>query len=590
MPFSISCFPAARLSSLTSALRLGATALAITAALGGVAADAAEPGVPGVPPLGTPLPTPRPVTELTADILYKTVLAEIAAVRGQLDLAAYLYVDVAQRTQDVRLAERATELSLASGQGELTSKAVKLWAALAPKSPNPLQALALTMTGEMTNLADVEPPLQRTLASESTSTPIFLLQLPGLLVRYPDKQAALAMVERLTQPYLNLSEAHFVRAVMALSAGEQSKAASESQKALDMRPDWESAARVRAQSAPKAQQEQAMEELGKFGQRYPQSIGAREDYARWLLSQGRKAEATEAFNRLKADFPDNDDVIFDVVVMMVQGGEAEKAEPLLRRLIDHAYRDVDQLRLQLALILENSGRGEEAVAVYSAVQPGAQYITARARAAQLLIVQGKPEKARALLAEATVKSPDNAAELTLAQASLLRQNKQTAAALTLLEKYLTAKPDEGEVLYQAAMLAEELKRYDKMEQWLRRLMVLRPDQSSAFNALGYSFADRNVRLDEADVLLAQAIKLSPDEAAIVDSMGWLRFRQNQLDAATELLRKAYKLQPDPEIAAHLGEVLWKQGRQDDAREVLQQARKGSPDNAALIEVMGRLLK
>ncbi len=581
MPFSISRFPAVRLSL---------TALAVMLALGGVAANADEPAAPAALPLGTPLPVQKPVTELTGEILYKTVLAEIAAARGQLELAAYLYVDVAQRTQDARIAERATELGLSSGQTELTSKAVKLWAALEPKSPNALQALALATTGELTNLADVEPALRRTLESETTSAEIFLLQLPGLLSRYPDKAGAQAMVERLTQPYLALPEAHFVRAVMALSAGDQAKAERESQKALDMRPDWEAAARVKAQSAPKERQAEAMEALGKFGQRYPQAIGAREDYARWLAFAGRKEEANAAYDKLRADFPDNDDIIFGAVVVMVQEGESDKAEPLLRRLIDHGYRDVDQLRLQLALILENSARPDEAIAVYSAVQPGAQYIMARARAAQLLIGEGKPDQARALLAEATAKSPDNAAELTLAQASLLQQNKQTDAALTLLEKYLVAKPDESEVLYQAAMLAEELKRYDKMEQWLRRLIAVRPDQSSAFNALGYSFADRNVRLDEADQLLTQAIKLSPDEPAIVDSMGWLRFRQNNYDAAVELLRKAYKLEPDPEIAAHLGEALWKQGHQDEARDVLQAARKTSPDNAALIEVTNRLLK
>jgi tetratricopeptide (TPR) repeat protein len=579
---------------LRSSLHRSLCALALVAAFG--ASRAAEPPAPPLPgaetqsvPLGTPQPAPKVVTDLSGEILYKTMLAEIAAARGQVELAAYIYVDVAQRTQDARMARRATELSLASGQTELTGKAAKLWAALEPKASNSLQALALAMSGEMGKLEDIEPPLRRMLESETTPTEVFLLQLPGLLVRYPDKAAALAMVERLTQPYLNMPEAYFVRAVMALSAGDLTKAERASQKALDLRPDWEAAARVKAQSVPKARQTQAMEELGRFGKRYPQSIGAREDYARWLASEGRKAEAAEAYERLRADFPNNDDVIFGAVVMMVQGGESEKAEPLLRRLIDHNYREVDQLRLQLGLILESS-KPDEAVSVYRSVQPGAQYITARARAAQVLIGQGKTEEARAVLAEASAKSPDNAVELTLAQASLLRQNKQTAAALELLDKYLVSKPDEHEVLYQAAMLAEELKRYDVMEQRLRHLIAVRPEQSSAFNALGYSFADRNIRLEEADQLLTQAIKLSPDEAAIVDSMGWLRFRQNRLDSAAEFLRKAYKLQADPEIAAHLGEVLWKQGRQDESRQVLQQARKSSPDNAALIEVMERLLK
>lgn len=577
-------------------LRRSLCALATMTALGLAQAADADPITPVMPvpaassaPLGTPLPAPKPMTELTAEILYESMLAEIAAVRGQIDLAAYIYVGVAQRTQDARMAQRATELSLSSGQAELTGKAAKLWAALEPDAPNSLRALALAMSGEKAKLEDIEPPLRHMLESETTPTEIFLMQIPGLLVRYPDKPAALAMVERLTQPYLNIPEAHFVRAVMALSASEQVKAERESQKALDLRPDWEAAARLKAQSVPKARRAQAMEELSRFSKRYPQSIGAREDYARWLVSEGRKAEAAEAYDRLKADFPNNDKVIFGAVVMMIESGESDKAEPLLRRLIEHGYSDVDQLRLQLGLILESS-KPDEAVAVYSAVQPGAHYITARARAAQLLITQGKTEQARALLAEAAANSPESGVELTLAQASLLHQNKQTAAALDLLEKYLAAKPDDQEVLYQSAMLAEELKRFDLMEQRLRHLMAVRPDQSSAFNALGYSLADRNIRLDEADQLLSQAIKLAPDEAAIVDSLGWLRFRQNRFDAAVDLLRKAYKLQADPEIAAHLGEALWRQGSKDEAKQVLQQASKAYPGNAALTETVGRLLK
>ncbi|GAB4062332.1 tetratricopeptide repeat protein [Uliginosibacterium sediminicola] len=562
-------------------LRRTLLALAVAACSAGAAAQTADPK-----------PAIIVKQEMsTGEVLLRIMLAETAAVRAQPELAAYLYVDLAQTTRDARIAKRATELSLQVGQIELGGKAARLWSTLEPNSSNALQALALALSGEHANLADIEPPLRRMLESDTLPTELLLGQLPQLLSRYPDKAAAAAMLERLTQPYLQYPEAHLTRAIMSLSAGDMSKAEREAQKVLDIRPDAEAAALVRAEASPQKRRAAAMEELGKFGKRYPQAKLAREAYARWLVSEGRQAEASEAFNRLQAEFPDDDDLSFQSVGMLLQIGDTARAEGLIKKLLARQYRASEVLYLQLGEIQANSGRAQEAVVSYSAVPVGKYFLTARLRAADLLASkQGQYADALRVLAEGAEKSPADVVMLTLAQAELLNRNKQPEQALALLEKLMLSKPEALELRFQAAMLADQLKRYEQMEQWLRQVLTAKPDNASALNALGYSLADRNIRLDEADGLLAQAFKLEPGNGAIVDSLGWLRFRQGRYDDALELLRKAYVLQADGEIAAHLGEVLWQHGQQDEARAVLKAALLREPDNEALNEVVRRLLK
>ena len=212
-------------------------------------------------------------------------------------------------------------------------------------------------------------------------------------------------------------------------------------------------------------------------------------------------------------------------------------------------------------------------------------VQARVRSAQILAGQGKLEQARKLLSDANTDSAEQALQLAVAEASLLRKAKQPQAAFDLLDALLEKQPDNPELLYETALLAERLTQMEIMERRLRRLIELQPENAQAHNALGYSMADRGIRLTEARELIEKALALLPNDTFILDSLGWVLYRQGDLSGGLAALERAYAMRDDPEIAAHLGEVLWSIDRKDDARKLLRAAQKKHPDNEPLADAV-----
>jgi Flp pilus assembly protein TadD len=229
------------------------------------------------------------------------------------------------------------------------------------------------------------------------------------------------------------------------------------------------------------------------------------------------------------------------------------------------------------------------MAHYTQVVSGEHYLMARMRQAYLLSAQGKIDEGRELLRNTRTDKPEERIRMRIAEAVLLRDAGRVQEAFDFLEQRLAEDPEQADFIYETALLAERLNKLELMESRLRRLIELRPDYPSAYNALGYAYADRNERLPEARQLIEKALALSPDDAAILDSMGWVLFRQGELPEALSYLERSYGKQEDPEIAAHLGEVLWTMGRQDDARRLLSDAQKKFPSNAVLSETVRRLI-
>ena len=203
--------------------------------------------------------------------------------------------------------------------------------------------------------------------------------------------------------------------------------------------------------------------------------------------------------------------------------------------------------------------------------------------------QGKTEEARQLLRDTRGNTPSERTQLILAESQLLREAGRHNDAYIVLESALTKQPDNPEILYETALTAERIGKPDLLETHLKRLLELKPDHAHALNALGYSLADRNQRLDEAHDLITRALNLNPDDAFIMDSMGWVLYRQGKLDEALQTLERAYSLKADPEIAAHLGEVLWQLGRRDEARRILRDAAKKHPENEVLAGTLKKFL-
>lgn len=527
---------------------------------------------------------------LTGQVLYQYLLAEIAASRGKLPLAANIYVDLARSTRDVRLAQRATEVAYYGHQTALALEAARLWVELDPASNQARQALwgLLASTGKLDELA---PTLAAALQTEGDSIGSALLLLNRMFSRTPDKAAVQRLVEQVSTPYLKLPEAHFARAQAAVANNDNATANSAIDEALRLKPDWEGAALFKAQLAS-ANAEESLAVLDKFlaangnAKEYGETRLIR---AQLLVELKRYAEARKAFGQLLEQQPDSAELLYATGLLSLQMGDRAAGEKYLRRLLDMNFADKDTVHLYLGQSAEDQGRLAEALAYYDDIAPGhPRFVAAQSRAAVILHSLNRSDEAMERLSRALASNPKEKLQLLLAQAQLLSEKGQEADAYAMLDKALTEQPDEPVLLYESALLAEKLGKYDNLERNLRKLIKLRPDHAQAYNALGYSYADRNVRLEEAGHLLDKALALAPEDPFIMDSRGWLDFRLGHLAEAEAWLRKATTLRSDAEFAAHLGEVLWHQGKQDEARKIWDAAAKTDPANILLDSTRKRL--
>ncbi|MBU1236720.1 MAG: tetratricopeptide repeat protein [Gammaproteobacteria bacterium] len=525
-------------------------------------------------------PSPAlPAQELTPRVLYEFLLAELAGSRGQLGLAMETYMDLARTTHDPRIARRAAEIALFGKRYDLALEATRLWSEADPASPQPRQMLTslLAATGHTSELDAV---LTKELAGAGNDLGVSLLQINRVVARHPDKKEAQGLVDKLTQPYVGVAEAHFARAQAAHSAGDSARSVAELDQALILRPDWEQAALARVQMTKDP--EAAASFLGGFVAANPAATDARLAYARSLVAVKKFPEARQQFQALMADHPENGDVVYAVAVLSLQLRDTAEAEKQLKRLIEMNHRESDTARVYLGQIEEERHQPDEALKWYGSVGAGSQYLSARQRMAHVLVRQQKLDEARRTLRESTAGTVADRAQLLIIESQMLRDAGRNEDAYVVLADGLAAHPDQPELLYEVAIMAEKTGRLDVVEPRLRRLIELRPDSAHAYNALGYSLADRNERLDEAQRLIDKALQLAPEDPFILDSKGWVLFRRGDTSGALDVLKKAFTLRADPEIAAHLGEVLWALGRKDEARQTWDEAIKASPGNEVLV--------
>jgi len=528
-----------------------------------------------------------PNQELTENLLYEYLLAEIAVQRGSVALSAQAYVDLAKRTRDPRIARRATEVALFARMNNAAIDAATIWHEADPASTRALEALA-GMLVSVGRYDEALPRLKELLASPTGDPASRFTLLPRMLANAQDKQAALKLTQNLAADYPKVPEANFAVARMAASAGEDRIALDEVRKARQLRPDSESAVLLEAQILQKTSPDQAAAALAAYLQKYPPAREARLAYARTLVAQKRFTEARSQFEKLITGLPDSTEMAFAVALLSLQLKDYDSAEKYLKGLLNTPYRDKDGVRLYLGQVAEERKDFPEALKWYGEVGEGEQYVQAQIRYAQVLARQGKLNEARAGLQRAAAKNSQQRIQLVLAEAQLLRDANQPKAAFDLVGQALDRAPNNPDLLYDYAMLAEKIERVDVLESSLRKLIEIRPENAHAYNALGYSLADRNQRLAEAQELIEKALKLAPDDFFIIDSMGWVLYRRGQLKDSLAYLRRAYAGRPDAEIAAHLGEVLWALGERSEAERVWGDAAKESPDNETLTNTIKRL--
>jgi tetratricopeptide (TPR) repeat protein len=571
------------MSAVIRLLCLLAALLAAAAAQAQPAEEAEEES----PPQAAPGPQPKlPVHELTEALLYELLLGEIALQRGNAALAAQTYVDLAKRTGDPRVARRAVEIANVARTPQFALEAARVWHEADPASLQALQTLTALLISAR-RVEEAEPYLSRLLASDGNAAANGFMQLPRLLAGNPDKQANLRLVRALAAQHPDLPQAHWALAQAALGANEDAEALAEVRRAAQLRPEWEAAALFEAQVLQRKSPALAAESLAAFLQKYPKAREARLGYARLLAGERKYAEARAEFEKLLAAFPNNGDVMYAVGLLALQLKDYATAETNLKRLLELGFRDPNGVRFTLGQAAEEQKNWTGAIDWYQSIQNGEHFMPARLRIASVMAKQGKLAQAREYLRTLNANG-EQRVQLLITEAQLLREANQHRDAFELLAKALEAQPEQPELLYDHALTAEKLERFEVLEGNLRKLIKIKPDHAHAYNALGYSFAERNLRLREARKLIERALELSPEDYYIVDSMGWVLYRMGDLKGAAEHLRRAYLGRPDGEIGAHLGEVLWVMGERVEAERVWQEALKNHPDNETLQKTVKRL--
>ena len=536
-----------------------------------------------------PPATNLPGTALDQELLFKFLLSEIAGQRGNMQLAAQGYLEMAKSTRDPRLARRATEVASYARLQNIALEAARLWYDVDKGNPQARQALVgLLLSGN--KLQEAKPHLQAIVNADGNPAQGFM-QLHSLMSKHPDKAAVYAVVKELAQGYKQMPEAHFAVAQAAYAAAKYDAAFAEVREAMRLRPDWEIGALLQAQMLQQRESPQkASEYLDGFLRTHPKATEARANYARLLISNKQLKEAREQYQIMAKEQPGNPDIAVTLGLLALQMNDYDAAEAALKQGIDLNYRDPDTLRYYIGQSYEERKRYPDAMQWYAQVKSGEQFIPAQARYAYLLGRDNTLAEARQYLQNVQVQSDEQRALLIQAEAQLLREAKNYRESYDLLAGALEKQPENPDLLYDTALAAEKVDKIDVLEANLRKLIKIKPDHAQAYNALGYTLADRKERLPEAKGYIEKALALSPDDPFILDSMGWVQFRMGNIDDAVTFLDRAYKQRPDPEIAAHLGEVLWTKGQKADAEKVWRESLAEHPDNEMLQDAMKRFTR
>ena len=543
-------------------------------------------GAPAFSAEGDDVSTPAAQDVPTAQLLYDVMLAEIAVARGRLDVAVPIYLRLLRTTSEVSVAQRATEVALFARRMDAAQAAARVWAQLDPESPDAQRVLSGTLAGATLTIDQIETRLTETLAGAGARLPGALLGLNRILGGVADKAAAQALVDRVTEPYLDFAEARFARAHAAYAARDEVGSLSELDEALIRRPDWSQAVLLKAQILQGKDPDSALDALETFLAAHPGSTDVQRGYGRALIGAKRYPEARTAFEAVLLEEPEDQTSRYTAAMIALEQKDFGAAKRHLLTLKSDGYPDADALAIGLGQVAEAEGNSRAAIRYYEQVSESPRREQAQIQIARVLAARGDLKAATKRL-RSLGDTPETRANYFLVESQLLREAGRLQDALISADKGLRLMPDDPDLLYESAMLAERMGRLEAMEGRLRKLIALHPDYAHAYNALGYSMADRSERLDEAEALIRKAVELKPDDPFIMDSLGWVRFRRGALDEAREILSKAYSLRADPEIAAHLGEVLWKTGDSTGAREIWQGAAGEHPDNALLTSTMRR---
>lgn len=548
---------------------------------------------------GTPLNS-----GLDANLFYQLLIGEMELQSGNVGMSYQVMLDAARKTKSEVLFQRSTEIALQARAGEQALAAALAWQATLPESTEAYRYVIELLTA-MGRTAEAMPHLSTLLKISPPSARISLINsTPRLLARATPPDVAATQLQETLSPYLEdantQAPARVALGRVWLAADKPERALTLAQRAQALDPQAEGPALLALELMETQAGADAVVE--RHLQARPDNLAVRLVYVRVLSTLQRFNEAIDQLKWLTSNRPQVPAAWFGLGTLELEAGQPKAALSSLQTLLDlldkperlelSGVEDAPQEMRQKAWLLlsqasEEVGDIKASQAWLNKIDDPKLLREVVQRRVQILAKQGKVREARSMIRNLSASQADDHTKVLL-DTLVLREAKQWSEAQKVLSAANQRQPNSVDLLYEQAMVEEKLNRLSEMERLLRKVIELKPDHHHAHNALGYSWAERNMRLPEAKALIQRAIELAPGDAFITDSLAWVEYRLGNGQEALRLLRKAYKSRPDPEIGAHLGEVLWTLGQRDEARTILREARKRDARNEVLNETLTRL--
>lgn len=541
-----------------------------------------------------------PAINLSAELLYRILASEFAAQRGRYDIASQDYLDLAKDTSDPRLAKKAFQLAIVDRNMRRAQLAAQEWAFLAPGDPEAV-ASSLALAASNGQTAGMALALRERIAKAGDKS-LAIGQALGIVSKLNDKKVALEILDQALESNVrDLPVAHLALSDAAWAAGDVTRALAEANHALVLDPNSEPAAQRVLEYGMKDDPAVALRSAYAFIDAHPDARKLQLLLASHLVDRKDFDGALALVRRMRQASPEDFDLLYTEAEVDFRAERYEQAKVLLNEYINvqtqrrqsiadkasNAASDASDARLLLVKIAEKQEDLNEAIRQLGLIDDPTLVFQARVHQAVLQGRLGNIPQARKIIDGLKTTNRQEQTVKALTMASIYRDAGRTDLAVDLLVKADKSMPNSSEIKYDLGMLYERQGKYDDFEKMMRRVIELEPDNANAYNSLGYTLVEQNTRLDEAQDLLEKALQLEPDSPFILDSVGWYFYRTNDLPAALEYLQRSYDLMPLGDVAAHLGEVLWKLNRHEDARRVWRTGMEKEPGNEALLKTLER---
>jgi tetratricopeptide (TPR) repeat protein len=544
-------------------------------------------------------PAPPPLSALDSGLFYELLLGELSAQGNDPGTGFALFLDAARKTNDPRLFQRAVDLALQARAGDSALQAARAWKQAQPHSRDANRYVLQILVGLNRTEEALEPIKRELKLAGAKERARAITTLPLYFTRVSDKKLAASVVEQALGEYLNVAgtgaAAWSAVGRLRLEAGDTAGALEAARRGQTIEPQAESPALL-ALTLMHPARPQAEAIVRKHLEGQPR-MEVRMEYARQLIDAQRHAEAAAQLHLITRAKPDFAEAWLIQGMLDLQDNKLTEADAAVQRYLaltqpradtTEQDRGLVQAYLTLAQIAEQGQNFADAERWLRKISNSQDMVRVQSRRAGLLARQGRMDEARQLIRSLPERTPADARLKLSAEVQLLREYKLYQAAYDVLTEALRQQPDDHELLYDQAALADRLGRMDEMERLLRRVIALKPDYHHAYNALGYALAERGLRLDEARQLILKALEFAPGDPFISDSLAWVEFRSGRNAEALRILQAAFKAKPDAEIAAHLGEVLWQLNQRDQALRIWREGLQLNAGNDTLRDTLKRL--